>query len=81
MKLEAIKLAQTLRDNGIATDLDLKGRALGKQIEYVNSTKIPYLVVLGQKEIQSKVVKLKQMTTGAETEVPFEGLVEKLREK
>ena len=79
LRLQAIRLAQTLRDNGIATDFDLKGRALGKQIEYVNSTKIPYLVVLGQKEIQSRTVKLKEMATGAETQVPFEGLVEKLR--
>jgi len=79
LKLEAIRLVQTLRDNGIATDFDLKGRALGKQIEYVNSTKIPYLVVLGQKEIQSKVVKLKQMSNGTEIEIPFSSLVEKLR--
>ena len=80
LKFEAIRLAQTLRDNGIATDLDLKGRALGKQIEYVNSTKIPYLVVLGPREIQSGAVKLKEMATGVETQVTFEGLIGKLNE-
>jgi histidyl-tRNA synthetase len=80
LKFEAIRLAKTLRDNGIATDLDLKGRALGKQIEYVNSTKIPYLVVLGPREIQSGAVKLKEMATGVETQVTFEGLIGKLNE-
>jgi histidyl-tRNA synthetase len=58
----------------------LKGRALGKQIEYVNSTKIPYLVVLGPREIQSGAVKLKEMATGVETQVTFEGLIGKLNE-
>jgi histidyl-tRNA synthetase len=80
LRMEAIRLAQTLRDNGISSDLDLKGRALGKQLEYVNSTRIPYLVVLGPKEIQTKMAKLKEMESGTETPVPLEGLVEKLRD-
>jgi histidyl-tRNA synthetase len=80
LRAEAIRLAQTLRDNGIPSDLDLKGRALGKQLEYVNSTRIPYLVVLGPKEIQSKMVRLKEMESGTETQVSLEDLAEKLRE-
>ena len=79
-KLETIRLAQTLRDNGIGTDLDLKSRALGKQIEYVNSAKIPYLIVLGPREIQSRTVKVKEMATGTETQASFDDLVGKLRE-
>jgi len=80
LKKETMQLAQKLRDNGIATDLDLKGRALGKQIEYVNSTKIPYLIVVGPREIQSRTVKVKEMATGTETQVSIDDLVGKLGE-
>jgi histidyl-tRNA synthetase len=77
-RLEAIRLVESLRDNGIATEFDLKGRSLSKQLEYANAAKIPYLIVLGPQEIQSKVVKVKEMATGTETEVPIDGLVQKL---
>ena len=78
LRAEAIRLAQTLREKGIASDLDLKGRGLSKQLEYVNSTKIPFLIVLGPREIQTKLVKLREMASGSENQVPMEGLVKKL---
>ena len=39
LKQEATKLAQKLRDNGIATEVDLKTRPLGKQLEYANAAR------------------------------------------
>jgi histidyl-tRNA synthetase len=79
LKPEAIKLAQKLRDSGVATDMDLKSRPFNKQLEYANATKIPYLIVLGPRELQSQIVKLKDMATRKEVEVPLTGLVEQLR--
>jgi len=79
LKLEALRLVQELRDNGVAVEMDLKGRSLSKQIEYADAMKIPYLVVLGPQEIQSKTVKVKQMGTRTETEVPLSDLGPKLR--
>jgi len=79
MKSEAIQLAQKLRDNGIPTDIDLKGRPFGKQLEYANATQIPYLIVLGPQELQSRVVKIKEMATRTEMEVSLDQVVEKLQ--
>jgi len=79
-RMEAIRLSQSLRDGGIAADFDLKGRSLSKQIEYTNSERIPYLVVVGPREIESKTVKVKSMATGQETEVRVDELAAKLRE-
>ena len=79
LKTEALGLAQSLRDNGVAVETDLKGRALGKQIEYANATKIPYLIVLGPQEILSGIVKVKDMATRTETRVPIAEVVPKLR--
>jgi len=79
LKQEATKLAQKLRDNGIATEVDLKTRPLGKQLEYANAAKIPFLIVLGPQELQTQTVKVKEMATRNEMPVPLEALVEKLQ--
>ena len=79
-RLEAVRVVETLRANGIAAEFDLMGRSLSKQLEFANAAKIPYLIVLGPQEIQSKVVNVKNMATGTETAVPITALVQKLRE-
>ena len=79
LKSEATKLAQKLRDNGVPTEIDLKGRPLGKQLEYANTTGIPYLIVIGQQELQSGKLKIKEMATRKETEVSFDNIVEKIQ--
>jgi histidyl-tRNA synthetase len=77
LKSEAIQLAQKLRDAGVATDIDLKSRPLGKQLEYANSARIPYLIVLGPQELQSRLLKIKDMATRKEIQTSFDELVEK----
>ena len=72
---EAVKIANQLRANGIPTAIDLKGRSLSKQLEFVNSTKIPYLLVIGRRELESRIVKIKDMATRIEVETRLEELV------
>jgi histidyl-tRNA synthetase len=79
-RLDAARLTQNLRDEGIPAESDLKGRPLGKQIEYANSIQVPYLIVLGPQEIASKSVKIKTMATREEIQVPLADVAAKLRE-
>lgn len=76
---ETMKLAQVLRDNGISVETDLKGRNLSKQLEYANSTQVPYVIVLGPKEIQSQIVRIRSMATRSEIESSFAELASKLQ--
>jgi len=78
-RLEAVRLTQSLRVDGISAEFDLKGRPLSKQIEYANSARIPYLIVVGPQEIESKTVKLKEMATRAETSVRMDEIAATLR--
>jgi len=75
----AIQIVQNLRDNRISAEMDLKGRPLGKQLQYADSLRIPYLVVIGPQELQSQVVNVRDMSTRTETEVPMSELVPKLQ--
>lgn len=76
---QAVRLVQTLRDGGVSTELDLKKRSLSKQLEYANAIRVPYVIVLGQKEIQSQTVKIKNMETRTEIEVSLQNLPAKLQ--
>jgi histidyl-tRNA synthetase len=72
---EAVRIANQLRANGIPTAIDLKRRSLSKQLEFVNSSKIPYLLVLGRRELESRWVKIRNMATRTEIETQLEELV------
>ena len=50
------------------------GRKLKKQLEYADSLDISYVAIVGEEEEKKKVVKLKDMSTGEEREVPLEEL-------
>ncbi len=59
-------VASNLRKNSIPTETDLNGKNLKKQLEYVNSLGIPFLIVIGQKEIDSGRYTLRDMADGSE---------------
>jgi len=76
---QAIQLARQLRDNSLSTEVDLMGRSLGKQLKYADSLGIPFVIVLGKQEVESGIVRVKDMRNGQETEVSMNALAEKLK--
>ena len=77
VKKDVIKLAKKFRELGINTEYDLMNRNLRKQLDYVNSKKIPYVIVIGNKEIKTKKLKLRNMQTGKEVFIE-EGKIERI---
>jgi histidyl-tRNA synthetase len=77
--VEALKLAQSLRREGISVETDLKGRNLSKQLEYANSALIPYVSVLGPQDMKSQVLKIKKMATRTEIEANFADLANTIK--
>jgi histidyl-tRNA synthetase len=61
MKNAAIKIAQTLRKNNIPTEIEVMGRSLKRQLEYINKKGIPYALLVGKKEISEGYVVLRDM--------------------
>ena len=80
VKKDCLKIVKTLRDAGINTEIDVMNRDLRKQLEYVNSQKIPYTIVVGPNELKSKKYKLRNMTTGKEIELGIDDAIKKLGE-
>mgnify|MGYP000348762320 FL=1 len=63
----AIQLASNLRKEGINTEVYLNDKKLKAKFKYADKLKIPYVVVIGEDEINTNTVKVKNMETGEET--------------
>ena len=48
---ETIKIVQKLRKSGIKTDMDLMTRGISKNLQYANTYGIPYVIFVGQREL------------------------------
>jgi len=66
---EAAKIASALRREGVEVQFDVVGRSVKAQMKYANKLGAAFTVVLGDSELESGVVKLKNMESGEETEV------------
>ena len=63
---DAIEIVQELRNTGINAEIDISGKGISKNLNYANSLKIPYVIFVGEKEMQSGKFKLKEMESGKE---------------
>ncbi|SEL44122.1 histidine--tRNA ligase [Parapedobacter koreensis] len=63
-ELYALPLLQKLRKADIAAELYPTAAKLKKQMAYADAKKIPYVILIGEEEIQSGLLSLKNMQTG-----------------
>jgi histidyl-tRNA synthetase len=68
-------ITRQLRRMGVPADFDLKGRTLDKQLEYADSIGIPYTIIIGQRELERGVVKLRDMAQRVEKELTLQEAV------
>lgn len=67
-----IKVANTLRENEVNTEIYLNNKKLKAKFKYADKLEIPYVIVIGEDEIEKQIVKLKDMKTGEEKEIKIE---------
>jgi histidyl-tRNA synthetase len=75
----ALRLADQLRQHGISADLAFGDRKLGKQLSAANRSGAKFAVILGEDELASGTVTLKDLRDGGEQRsVPQHALIEEL---
>ena len=57
---------------GYCAEFDLMGRGIKPQMKYANKINAAFTVVIGDNELESGKVKLKEMSKGDETEVALD---------
>ena len=73
---KAMALANDLRASGIGAQTDVVGRSLKAQMKFADKINAKYTMVLGDDEINSGKAKLKDMSSGEETEMPLDTLAD-----
>ena len=67
-----------LRKNKISAELYPEAGKMKKQMGYANSHNIPYVAIIGESEMESNLVTLKDMNSGEQKQVTTEELIETL---
>jgi histidyl-tRNA synthetase len=67
--LEATQISTNLRDSGIKVITDFSFKKIGDQIKKANKLKIPFVICIGENEIKTKKVILKNLLTGKEKKI------------
>ena len=77
--MEAFSLVQKLRDAGLKADMDHTGRSLKAQFKYANKMGATLTATLGDEEIASGVVKVKNMATKEEQTIALDNIADGIR--
>lgn len=75
VRSDMIKIAQRLRSEGIACQINLTDRYLSKQLEYANSQGIQYVLIVGKEELKMKRFKLRDMKANVQKELGLDAIV------
>lgn len=71
-RLQALRLAQRLREAGVNTWLGFGDRSLRAQLRHANHLGVVYTAILGEDEVRTREVLLRQMDTGDQEHIMLE---------
>ncbi len=75
----AIALATSLRDAGVRTQLYTEQKKFKAKMNYADKLSIPYVIFLGEDEINAGIVACKDMVTGEQTKLSFDDTLSRIR--
>ncbi len=75
----AQKLVYDLRKEGLSAESDLMERSVKAQMKYADKIGAKYTIVLGDDEIESNKVFLKNMQTGEQKEISLDTLIDRMK--
>ncbi len=75
-KLEAFKLVNALRQEGISAESDHLARSIKAQMKYANKINARYSAILGESELENGEIQLKEMESGDAVTIPLSQFVQ-----
>ncbi len=76
----AQKLAMKLRDEGVNAEVDITGRKLDKQIKTAVKKKIPFMLFVGDKELEEEIYPLKDVAREKEQKLSLSRLIVEIKD-
>jgi histidyl-tRNA synthetase len=66
---ETLQVAQRLRKMGFNVEVEMSGKRLKRSLDYANKEGIPFVLILGENELQQNKIALKNMEDGKEERI------------
>jgi histidyl-tRNA synthetase len=77
--IKALNILKEIREKGVNAELYPENAKLAKQMKYADSKNIPYVLFLGEEELTSGQLKLKNMASGEQVNVSVEEVIKKMK--
>ncbi len=75
----ALEVAQRLQDEDLRVETDLRNEKLGLKIREAQLQKIPYMLIVGDKEVAARTLSVRQLDGTETKDVPWEEFVGRLQ--
>ncbi len=75
---QSLKTVMQLRAKGISAEIFADDSKMKKQMAYANAKSIPFVAMIGENELNSSTISLKNMTTGEQQNVTIEEMIKTL---
>jgi threonyl-tRNA synthetase len=72
-------LSDKISHHAIRVDIDDRNESIGKRIREAEKEWIPYILVIGEKEVNSENLNIRQRHTGETSEISFESFIEQVQ--
>lgn len=79
-QMQSLKIAKQLRSKNIACEVYPSAAKMQKQMKYANDRKIPFVALIGSKEIESGEVTYKNMESGEQKTGSLQTLIDSLKQ-
>ena len=73
-ELESLKLANQLRSQGIKVIVEMNKKKVKKALDYANKNHIPFVIILGENELATQKVQVKDMLNSTTIETDLENI-------
>jgi len=74
-----LKIINTIRKAGICAELYPDTTKMKKQMSYADDKKIPFVILMGDEEMRTGLLTLKEMETGEQFKLSIEDCIEKIK--
>ena len=75
---KSIEVANELRNAGINTEIYFENKKIKAKFKYADRLNIPYVIVIGEDEIKSDILTIKNMQEGTQEQLKIEEIIKKL---
>lgn len=76
----SVMIANRLRSENIVTEVYMEDAKTSKKLAYANKLGIPYVILIGEEEINNKLLTLKNMNVGEQNKLSLEEAIRHIKE-